>query len=419
MSDLVYAPPPFINADGQQVIFVDFTRAKYQLQFDARAQEARVYSEITFQADAKGFPAISLNQIVHSACLDGRTIKLQDQYSPDGMASFQVLSKRVLPGTHTLNLVTDLTNRGPYGYPNTWLSDPARIDCVFDMSDLRNREGGFLESFLPSNLNYDHFRMSLSVVIHNSSASHTTFSNGAVSYLSPGRWKVEFPSYFTSCCPWFHLAPTLDYKSKKAKFRSRDGRIIPIVVYSKTSKKAKDLLHTFVQDTKKVLNDLESDFGPFPHNSVTILAQGKGRGGMEYAGATSTGLKSLRHELDHSYFARSVIPANGDAGWIDEAIAKWGDKGYPRSKTPPIRPVNMSGRSPYIRTTGPEAYTIGRDFLSYLDYVFRKHGGLKKFLAIYAKRKRHQSVTAIEFQELVEDFHGESLQQLFDTYIYS
>lgn len=419
MSDLIYAPPPFFNADGQKVIFVDFTRAKYRLLFDATAQKARVYSEIDFQADAKGFPAISLNQVVHSACLDGRAIKLQDQYSPDGTASFQILSRRVSPGIHVLTLATDLTNRGPYGYPNTWLSDPARVDCVFNMSDLRNSEGGFLESFLPSNLNFDHFRMTFSVTLHNSPASHSIFSNGAITHLSQQRWNIEFPSFFTSCCPWFHLAPIADYQSKNAKFRSRDGRIIPIVVYSKARKNANDLLNLFVKDTKKILNDLESDFGPFPHSSVTILARGKGKGGMEYAGATSTGLKSLRHELDHSYFARSVIPANGDAGWIDEAIAKWGDKGYPRSKTPPVRPVNMSGRSRYIRTTGSEAYTIGRDFLAYLDYVLRKRGGLRKFLAIYAKQKRHQSVTAIEFQELVEEFYGESLQQLFDKYVYS
>ena len=420
MSDLTYAPPPFLNADGQKVIFVDFTHAKYRLLFDATAQEARVYSEITFQTDAKGFPVISVNQVVHSACLDGRAIKIARSVFPrrNGIVSdpFKNASHR---GIHVLTLTSDLTNRGPYGYPNTWLSDPARVDCVFDMSDLRNREGGFLESFLPSNLNFDHFRMSFSVTLHNSSASHAIFSNGAVSHLSQGRWKVEFPSFFTSCCPWFHLAPVADYQSKNAKFRSRDGRIIPIVVYTKTSKKVQNLLNIFVQDTKKILSDLESDFGPFPHSSVTILAQGKGKGGMEYAGATSTGLKSLRHELDHSYFARSVIPANGDAGWIDEAIAKWADKGYPRSKTPPVRPVNMSGRSPYIRTTGPEAYSIGRDFLAYLDYLLRKRGGLKKFLAVYAEKKRHQSITAIEFQDLVEDFYGGSLQQFFEAYVYS
>lgn len=419
MTDLTYAPPSFLNADGKRIIFVDFTHAKYRLLFDATAQDSRVYSEITFRADAKGFPAISMNQLVHSACLDGRAIKLLDQHAPDGTASFQILSKRVSPGIHVLSITSDLTNRGPYGYPNTWLSDPARVDSVFDMSDLRNREGGYLESFLPSNLNFDHFRMSFSVTLHNSPTSHSIFSNGAVSLLSQGHWKVEFPSYFTSCCPWFHLAPVTDYQSKNAKFRSRDGRIVPIVIYSKAGKGVKDMLKVFEQDTKNILNNLESNFGPFPHSSITILARAEGEGGMEYAGATSTDLESLRHELDHSYFARSVIPANGDAGWIDEAIAKWGDKGYPRSKTPPARPVNMSGRSPYIRTTGPEAYTIGRDFLAYLDYVLRKRGGLRKFLAVYAKRKRHQSITTPEFQELVEDFYGQSLQQLFDAYVYS
>ena len=112
---------------------------------------------------------------------------------------------------------------------------------------------------------------------------------------------------------------------------------------------------------------------------------------------------------------------DGDASWIDEAIAKWGDCGYPRRESPPDRKVNMGKRSQYVRTTSDEAYSTGRDFLAHLDHVLRDHGGLKKFLAEYAKQKRHQSVTAKEFQELVEKFYGDGadeLTKLFDDYVY-
>jgi hypothetical protein len=139
---------------------------------------------------------------------------------------------------------------------------------------------------------------------------------------------------------------------------------------------------------------------------------------MEYAGATTTDLGSLRHELDHSYFARSITPANGDAGWIDEAIASWGDAGYPRSVAPPGGGANMGARSPYIRETHTSAYTLGRDFLKHLDHLLRDVGGLKRFLATYAERKRHSSVTAVEFQRLVEGFLGSPLGELFDRHVY-
>ena len=140
---------------------------------------------------------------------------------------------------------------------------------------------------------------------------------------------------------------------------------------------------------------------------------------MEYAGATATEFGSLRHELDHSYFARSITPANGDAGWIDEAIASWGDIGYPSSPTPPSRTANMGDRSRYLRTTSRAAYRVGRDFLAHLDYVMRDQGGLKPMLSDYSANKRRTTVTASEFQSRAEVHHGASLEELFDTYVYA
>ena len=419
MTDFTYAPPSFVNSACQQVVFVDFIHARYQLEFDAEAREATAFSEIMFNADIPGLAAISLNQPVRSACLDGQNVTLADQVSPDAKASFKVLSKLVSSGTHLLTIRSGLTEPGPYGFPITWLPSEPRLHCIFNMSDLR-RDGGYLEAFLPSNYCFDQFRMSFSVTVKNSPVTHSVFSNGVVSRLSPLHWKVEFPSFFTSSCPWFHLGPSDEFQTLQDQFLSSDGRTIPILVYTKSSRQAGSLMDSFVQLSKLILHELESEFGPFPHGSLTIFAKEEKEDdvAMEYAGATATDLMSLRHELNHSYFARSVIPANGDAGWIDEAIAKWADRGYPRSEVPP-EPFNMGWRSPYIRTTSDKAYTVGRDFLAHLDYVLRERGGLKPFLAKYAKQKRHQTITALEFQELVEDFHGASLQQLFEAHVYS
>ncbi len=419
MSGLAYAPPAFVNADGQRVIFVDFAHAKYHLEFDVRACHASAFSQITFAADAEGLPAISINQPVISACLDGRDVKLIDQYSPDGQTSFKILSTPVSPGIHVLGIKSELTNEGPYGHPIAWLSDPEGIDCTFHMSDLRRANGGYLESFLPSNHNFDHFRMSLSVRIFGTRANYSVFSNGSVSNPFRGSWHVEFPAFFSSSCPWFHLCPAEKYHDHPVTFSSPEGRTIPITIYTESIERSKVVLQDFADEAKKILSDLESKFGPFPHDSLVIFARQDKQIAMEYAGATATYLDALRHELDHSYFARCVIPANGDAGWIDEAIASWGDEGYLPSENLPDRTANLGGRSPYIRTTSRDAYTVGRDFLAYLDHLLRGRGGLKPFLKQYAFQKRHQSVTTSEFQELVEDYHGSSLQQLFETYVYT
>lgn len=415
--DLAYAPPSFTNAAGERVVFVDFTEAEYDLEFDTRGRTAVANSTIRFESDEEGHPALCLWQPVSSATLDGELIDIRTERAPDGAVEFRSLSRSVPRGTYTLSVRSDLSESGPRGdSPVLWLAGPDRLHCLFDMSDL-SRDGRFLDAYLPSNYEYDHFRMTFRARVVNSPAEHHVFTNGAVTGIGRNEWRIEFPPHFTTSSPWLHLGAADEYRLLTSTFSSRDGRALPVLVYTTTY--LTDLsLETFRDATLAALSSLESDFGSFPHPSVTVFATGNGNGGMEYAGATTSELAVLRHELDHSYFARCVTPANGDAGWIDEAIAQWGDAGYPRSPTRPARGANMGARSPYIRATDGTAYTIGRDFLAHLDHVLRDRGGLKRFLAGYAVQKRHASVTAAEFQRLVEGFLGASLAELFERHIY-
>ena len=422
MTNPSHAPPDFQNAAGQQVIFVDFASAQYKLEFDAIAGETSTRSRIRFKATTEGHAAISMNQPVKSAVLNGHEVELHDQYSPDGRASFKILSTPVSPGTHTLTIHSSLIKPGPKGCSVKRRTRPAGLECIFNMSDL-DCDGGYLEGYLPSNYNFDQFPMSFDVTLNNPSVPHRVFSNGTVRTNQWDHWKITFPRFYTSSCPWFHLAPNNAYRWKEALYSSSVGPDISILVYAKVSPNVNYLLRSFVAETKKVLRRLEKEYGPFPHETLTVLATGRGRGGMEYAGATRTGLKSLRHELDHSYFATSVIPCNGDAGWIDEAIAKWADKkwqdsNYRASRNSPRGRANLGKRSPYVKTTHPASYTLGRAFMSHVDYLLETRGGLQAFLAHYAKVKRHKPVSAVEFQTLLESFYGDSLRKLFDNHIY-
>lgn len=419
LSDLDYAPPPFTNEAGEKIVFVDFTEAVYRLEFDAQNRIARVFSTVVFECDSPGFPAFSLRQPVTVITLDGEAAELREERTPWYRARFKSVSKSVTVGTHELSITSALTELGPkWNEPVRWYSNPNRLHCLFDMTDL-DIDGGYLEAYLPSNYEYDHFKITFRVKIVNSPVEYCFFTNGTVEDVGPAEWEIQFPSFFTTSCPYFNFGPKNEYISLHSKFVSLDRRTIPVLSYT-TILLAQDgvELEPFREEADLSLRALESDFGKFPHSSVTIFATGMGKGGMEYAGATTTGLDSLRHELNHSYFARNITPVNGDAGWIDEAIASWADAGYPRSSKPPSYADNMGNRSPYVRTTSSSAYTVGRDFLSHLDHVLRDRGGLKKMLAVYAEQKRYASVSAKEFQSMVEQFFGSSLQALFSKYVY-
>ena len=420
MKDLDYAPPSFTTLDGKKVVFVDFIEAHYTLLFDPTTPDALVESHITFEARDEGFPAISLQQPFVSGTLDRESVTLDEPRSKDETISFQILSKPVLPGPHELHIRSKISR--PVVTPNhpiTRLPRLRRLECKFSMSDIAP-DAGFLDAYLPANLEYDHVKMRFNVRIENSSVNHTVFSNGTVSDVAQGQWEIDFPEFFTSSCPWFHIGPLDIYRSLKGVFRSADNRDIPLFVYThyKWLKEGVDL-DEFLTLTQIYLSDLERDFGPFPHESVRIFARRPWGGGMEYAGAAATSIGALRHELDHSYFARSITPVDGNAGWMDEAIAWWGDRCYPTYVKQHSSRANLARRSRYIPTTNDKSYDVGSDFFAYLNSVLSEHGGVKPFLRHYAQSRKHQSISVDEFQTMIKNFYGASIDDLFEYHVYS
>ena len=192
-------------------------------------------------------------------------------------------------------------------------------------------------------------------------------------------------------------------------YRSIDGREIPVTIYSTQS------LSSFESRTKSTLAELENDYGAFPHQKVVIY--GAGSGGMEYCGATMTSLWALSHELTHSYFARGVMPAAGNAGWIDEAIASWRDADYRQSSLSSLSPSQMAGHSVYTRMTDDDAYSKGERFMGYLDRLFTAQGGLKKFLRDLVEKRLFKPMLNEEFKQDLELYFNHSLDNEFSKYI--
>src|SRR5690606_28199516 len=115
----------------------------------------------------------------------------------------------------------------------------------------------------------------------------------------------------------FHLGETGRFVERSAVYHGLEKEI-PVLVYSPRS----DLADSGLARALSVLAELEGTYGPYAHAKMVAYITPDG-GGMEYCGATMTSLWALEHEFTHSWFARGVMPADGNAGWIDEAIASW------------------------------------------------------------------------------------------------
>ncbi len=419
MKDLKFAPPSYCNGDGEKIVFVDFDTANYRLHFDVSKQSVNVRSEIEFDCGERGFPMFDLGTDAPlQVRLDGWPRASADESAPGTTAPFKIIRWRIDPGRHHLEVTHQLEDVSARPGPLAWYS--GAVHCVFHMNDLDlpDWKQRFLGSYLPSNLEYDHYTMKMEVRIDGTSEEHVLITNEGMAKGSDNSWEIKYPCHFTTSFPWFDLFPHRLLDCTDGEYLSQYGRKIPLFVYQIKGTNVEAELSEFVADAKRHLSDLEDRYGDFFYDRLTVRGMSKKYGGMEHAGATASDLASLRHELDHCYFARGIAPVNGDAGWIDEAIASWGDNGYRSRKSKPKLPdAGLLAKSEYARVTNDEAYDQGAVLLAYLDFRLRKKGGLNAFLRRYAAQNKFRSVNVRLFKDMLEMFLGEKLDQEFEEYV--
>ncbi|HXH29553.1 MAG TPA: hypothetical protein VNJ01_01960 [Bacteriovoracaceae bacterium] len=404
-ANLHLSPPDFETKYGR-AIFLDFTRAEYSIQYDIYREETVVKSRIWFKADKTGHPIFDLVPDVSFADLDGQRVKVHQVDFPGSDSKLRILDQAVKPGEHVLTLTSAIDT-------NVIFDDrQLSVSSAFWIRDLKDRK--FLEQYIPSNFEYDQYQMTFHVFFSGAQRNHEIFSNGEVSKTSSNSWTVVFPEYFTVSCPYFHVAPKGQMSRADFSYRSVNGRNIPITVYASTEAQVSE----FKAEAKKVMEELEKDYGPWGHPSLLAYATPPGTGGMEHAGATATSISALDHEMLHSYFAKGVMPANGNSGWIDEAIASWRDKGYQRVPRPDFTGSNLGLQSVYKRNTDDRAYKLGNAFLSYIDYRLQNTGGLRAFLRGYFHAYNKTVITTEHFKNNLEFFSGLNLSRDFNTYIW-
>jgi hypothetical protein len=404
-SDLDRAPAAFAY-QSSKAVYVDFLSAEYNLTYDIAARKATIAAKIRFSAPEAGYPIFDLaSDAVSNVSLNGAASTMQTLTSPDRASTMRTLSTAVAAGEHVMMLEVPLTTLVAW--------DNGGVNSATWLSDLSDR--GYLERYMPANMEFDRVPMIFNVKFLNATKKQIIYSNGVVSEAN-GVTTIRFPHYFTSSSLYFHTVPEGVMAETRFSFRSIDGRELPVVIYLKPGlTNPQSALATLKSETINILNELEGDYGPFLHPSVTIYNAGSG--GMEYMGATMTSRSALGHELIHSYFARGMIPANGNAGWVDEAIASWRDEGYQRGGAF-SGGANMAGRATYVRYTDRQAYSYGEKFMRDLDNLFADKGGLKSLLREIVERRAFQPFTTEDFIAWAEGHYRVSLKPIFQQRVY-
>lgn len=401
------APPPFMVA-GNLAVPIEVVGLEVVFEINVSQQRAAGKARLRFNIAQPGCPLFDLVPRPSRLVLNGQQFepqKLRLVMPPDENTPLRMLDEPLdVGGEQVLEIEYPLTDTTAQ-----FVSGGVRLGLF--MTDLNQR--GYLERHAPTNLEFNQFPMSVEIRLAGASDTHQLFTNGQATEDGGSAWRVTFPDYFT--CSSFYVHLTNRSVSVRETLFDGSERQIPIKAYGEREQEVRQALENAVG----FLRELEQTYGSYAHESLLIYCTGNISGGMEYAGATMTSIAALGHEITHSWFARGVMPANGNAGWIDEAIARWRDNGYPTASALPQRPpVNLAGFSPYRRHTPQISYAMGSLLLSELDKLFNSGGGLRPILARLFTEKRRQLITTPFFQTFIEQQTGVQLTDIFNRYVY-
>lgn len=407
-NDLVHRPKSFSVSEGKAV-FVDFLTADYAISYQRESKSASVMATIKFDAPEEGLPVFDSVEVPTSVVLDGKEIAQAEVRTPGGETIVRVMNQKVSPGTHTAVIKVPLKTLV------TFTDDG--VKSAFWTSDLDERQ--FLERYLPASFEYDQVKMNFTVSFEGFKGKQKIYTNGTVSETSTSgksMFQISYPGHFTASSLFFHTVPQGATDEIRFSLKSLDGREIPAVVYSsRTLFGSAGNLERLKAGATDVFHELEGDYGAWPHSSLIVYNAGSG--GMEYCGATITDSGALGHEMFHSYFARGVMPANGNSGWIDEALASWRDYHY-QTSTSLSGSSRMSSHPYYTRITDDAAYSFGERFMRYLDGKVKAKGGLKPFMRHMVENRKFAPLFVEEFMKEMSAFYGVSVEGDFKKYTF-
>lgn len=370
MSTNFHLAPPPKTVDGLAAVPIDIDSIEATFTFDGAGETASADATITYTVGpTAGNPIFDLRQNITQAWIDGAPFPVTQLAHHDfGGAPFTDL--RVIEAAQTAGSVHTLRVQYNLGLPNSqlggsylpaleWFAGP-KLRFVFGLSDLNRAR--YAEAWLPANLPFDQYAISLEIEIINTMAAHSVITNGALTDLGLNHWQISFPGRSSV------VSPLLEIRASDTLIKQTDTVVLPVSGNTVTIEAWKPTssavnLTTQINAIKLLLADNEADYGAYLHDG-RFVAFFNGGGGMEYEGGTTTSTGALAHEVFHSWFARGIKPASQADGWWDEGFTSFheggADDAIPFDYSDPS--VLLCSRDPWQRHTPSNSYSDGSNF---------------------------------------------------------
>lgn len=421
----VHAPAP-VEVDGLTAVPIDILELDAELSFDAAAASAYAHGTLTFQlGEAGGMPIFDLRQTPDTLRLDGKTLPgsalARHDFGAGGDAGFLILEVTLAPcSVHRLEFGHSLgVPQAPLAVGPSYGQAPARVHFDLFASDLN--AGRFLESWLPANMPWDRHPISLSVTLEHAEIPHALIGNGVVDEIGPHQWQLEFPATTTALDPMVVLLPSDAIDSQTGVHRAANGQAIPFAIHVDTQVGTSAAV--IATQVAAHLDELVASLGPYPHPELTVYIHPSSRS-MEYAGATTSNLGSLEHEIFHSWWARGLSPANYADGWIDEGWDMFNTGSHAFVPAPLLTadagPWQLHDPHPFARKTPDDAYDEGRKVFAGLAEIMGVEPLRAAMNELYAELGPLGSIATAQLERALFCASGERLEvrQLFHRFVH-
>lgn len=407
--------PPGKTVDGLPAVPIDIQHISASLIFDGATSSATGDATLDFiVGPGGGCPIFDLRQTITAVWLDGAPLSVADVALHDfgggtGAELRIVNSVLAANSSHTLRVTYTLgtpqaSTAGSYQPAMTWSAGP-RLVFNFGFTDLG--PGRYLEAWIPANLIFDQFDITIDVQVINTAIAHTPITNGTVTVLGTNHWSIAFPARFTA------FSPLLEVRASDMVVSQTGSVVLPISGATVTIEAWKLMgsatdLAAHIAEISGFLTANESSTGTYVHGNRFVAFFNVG--GMEYEGGTTTSVGSLRHETFHSWWGRGVKPAGQADSWSDEAWTVYNDHGAsgstPFNFTDP--PVELSPRNPWTRLTPGASYSSGERVFQGAAALMSA-ASLRTHMSDFYTSRRDRLVTTPELEAFLVSRSGQAM----------
>ncbi len=417
-----HAPAP-VSIDGLPAVAIDILSLDAELSFDLIAQTGAAAGTLVFQiGEAGGMPILDLRQTPAQLWLDGEPFAPQlftrHDFGAGWEYGFIIMQAELEPcSVHTLEFAYPLAiPDAPFAAGLSFAQERLRFDLF--SSDLN--PGRYLESWLPANMPWDRQPISLAVSLTGGAVEHTLISNAAVDELGPQTWQLEFPATTTAMDPMLLILPSDELLSQTGEHQAANGQIIPYAVHVNAAVATPPSV--IANDLAAYLDAFVLSLGDYAHPAMTAYIYSTNRS-MEYAGATTSAIVALEHEVFHSWWARGLSPASYADGWIDEGwdMFNTGPQAFvPIAFNWNAAPIQLYDPNPFARDTPDIAYTSGRLLFAGIAELIGVEALQTAMAELYLELGPIASLTTARLEQQLYCASGElpELRQAFRRFVY-